>query len=396
MFRKRNSGVTQAADRIIQVSPMGNLGNRMIQYMAALALAARVPGARLSQIHLPEWGIQIAPVPHADLTTETVGTPVVPLARLAAALNDGSLGCVDIRSYAQQIGNLLPAAAYRDRFVTPDLPGAGPDELLCNIRQGDILDGHHPDYVLIPVEFYAELVAQTGLSPVFMGQLDASPYLHALFRRFPDARFLPSRGPVADFAVIRASCNIVPSISTFGWLGAWLSEAARIFLPVLGQLHPLQARGANLLPLDDPRYRFFLFPFHYAVPVARFAAAHAALRGLWRLMPPARLGGLLGAERPGRNRALYLEAFDEAFYLSRYPDIARTIADGHMPSGRHHYEFHGFAEGREPFHLDRAWYCETYPIAAVELGQGDAIDPIDHWLTLGRERGYLRAARALV
>ena len=369
---------------------MGALGNRMIQYLAALALAERVPGARITKIHLPEWGIQIPPSPETPDRTEIVVSPVIDLPRLAASLNDGSLGCVDIRTYAQRIENFLPASAYRGLFGGPAVAGTGGGELLINIRGGDILDGHHPDYVLLPIDFYAELIEQTGLAPVLMGQLDPSPYLDALLKRFPRARIVPSQGAMADFAFIRGSRNIVPAISTFSWLAAWLSEAERVFMPVLGLFHPLQARSTNLLPLDDARFRWFLFPHHYAVPVERFAPAHAALGGLWRGMPPARMHALTMREMPPRDRPAYVALFDEAFYLARYPDIAGAISGGHMPSGRHHYEHYGFGEGREPFGLDCAWYCQRYPIAAVELGQGDAWDPVDHWVTIGRQRGYRR------
>lgn len=369
---------------------MGALGNRMIQYMAALALADRVPGAIIRKIHLPEWGIQIPPVPPEDPAAHILTGPVLDLAAAAAALNSGAVGCVEIRSYAQDMRNLLPAAAYRGLFGGTAIGGTGPHELLINVRGGDILDGHHPDYVLVPIDFYAELVDQTGLAPVFLGQLDASPYLDALRARFPHARYLPSRGPAADFAAIRAARHIVPAISTFSWLAAWLSNAERIHMPVLGLFHPLQARATNLLPLDDRRYRFTQFPHHYAVPVDHFAQAHASLHGLWRQMAPAALAGLLARVPPVRSPAAYLAAFDEAFYLTRYSDIAAAVAAGHMPSGRHHYEHHGFAEGREPFAIDNAWYCRTYPIASVELGQGDALDVLSHFVTTGRERGYRR------
>ena len=380
--------------KVIQVSPMGNMGNRMIQYMVALALAERVPGAQLAQIHLPEWQIQIPP--HADALprTEIVTDARVDLARLAAALNDGSLDCVDIRTYGQQMVNFLPRTAYLEVFRAPELAiePCGPDDLLCNIRQGDILDAHHSDYVLIPLDFYTELVEQTGLKPVFCGQLEPSPYIEALRGRFPGARFVPSQGAVGDFAYMRRACNIVPAISSFSWLAAWLSGAERIFMPVLGVFHPLQARSVDLLPLDDPRFSFYLFPFQYAVPVADFAAAHAALRGLWRKMPPARLARLLAAPAQSVPLEAHLAIFDEAFYLAKYPDIADAVAGGHFPSGRHHYENFGFAEGRDPCRIDKAWYCQTYPIAAVEMSQGDAIDPLRHWISLGAFRGYARCS----
>ncbi len=381
-------GPGPAAGPIVQVSPMGGLGNRMIQYLAAMALAERVPGARLAQIDLPEWAIQLAPVPGAEARTEVATTDRLDLDGLAARLRDGVVDRVDIRSYAQQLANLPARAACQALFPAAAAPGAGPHELLISIRGGDVLDGHHPDYVQVPIEFYAELTQQTGLAPVFMGQLDDSPYMQALLAAFPDARTVPSGGALADFAFIRASHNIVPSVSTFSWLAAWLSDAARVFMPVLGLLHPLQSRGTNLLPLDDPRFRFFLFPFHYAVPVAQCLAAHASLRGLWRGMAPARLRALLAAPVPPRDRATCLQAFDEVSYLALYPDIAAAVSCGQMPSGRHHYEHHGFAEGREPFHIDRAWYCQTYPIAALELGQGDAPDVMTHFLSIGRDRGY--------
>ena len=377
---------------VIQISPMGAVGNRMIQYLAALALAARVPGVRLEKVHLAEWGIQIPPTETDPARTAKVTSPVIDLDGLAAALRHGQIDCVDIRTYAQRMENFLPAAAYRTLFGGPSATGAGPDELLCNVRQGDILDARHPDYVLIPVAFYAELVERTGLRPVFMGQLEPTPYMDALRARFPQARFQPSQGAVADFAIVRGSRNIVPAVSTFSWLAAWLSDAERVFMPVLGLFHPLQSHATQLLPLDDPRFRFTLFPHHYAVPVAQFAAAHATIAGLWRGMPPAQLRARLFAPSPPRDRGAYLAAFDEAFYVIRYPDIAAAILDGHMPSGRHHYEHYGFDEGREPLAIDRAWYCQTYPIAAVELGQGDVLDVIDHWVTLGRERGYRREA----
>ena len=295
-----------------------------------------------------------------------------------------------IESYAQHTDNFLPAAAYRDVFRSPSVRGAGPRELLCNIRQGDILDAHHPDYVLLPVEYYAELVERTGLAPVFAGQLEDSPYMEALRRRFPAARMVPSQGAVADFAFIRASCHIVPAVSTFSWLAAWLSEAETVHMPVVGLFNPSQSPGTQLLAWEDRRFSFTLFPFHYAVPVARFAAAHAAVRQLWRQMPAPALRALLARTPPPRDRAATLAAFDEAFYLGHYPDVAASVAGGHMPSGRHHFEFCGCDEGREAVGVDAAWYCTAYPIAAVEMSQGEAAGPADHWVSIGRARGYRR------
>jgi hypothetical protein len=381
---------------VIHISTMGNLGNQMIQYAIARALAARIGQVRFSNVNLPPFGI-LHPVIGGDFpATETVTANTVELDRLARALAGGAIQRVDIRTYGQRMENFLPAQAYDSIFPQPTSApdSAGPGELLCNIRQGDILDGRHPDYVLISPDFYATLADQTGLRPVFMGQLEDSPYLHTLRTRFPQARFLPSLGAGADFARIRAARHIVPAISTFSWLAAWLSEADRIYLPVLGLLNPAQNRAVNLLPLDDPRYRFFQFPIAHGSPVAHHADSHAALRGLWRQMPPHKLDALLRRTPPPRQKSLYIQTFDEAFYRAAHPDIAQAIADGNLPDGRHHYERTGFDEGRVCFALDRAWYCRTYPIAAVEIAQGEYWDADHHYLETGRDRGYRRSAGA--
>ena len=379
---------------VIHISTMGNLGNQMIQYAVARALAARIGPVRFSNVNLPHFGI-LHPVIDSDFpATEIVTANIVELDRLARALAGGVIQRVDIRTYGQRMRNLLPAQAYGAVFPVqgPVPPTADPDEVLCNIRQGDILDGHHPDYVLIPPDLYASIAATTGRRLVFMGQLEETPYMQALRAHFPQARFLPSLGATADFERIRAARFIVPAISTFSWLAAWLSDADRIFLPVLGLFNPAQNRDVDLLPLDDPRYRFFQFPVAYGCPVAEHDAAHMALRGLWRLMPPAKLVAMLDRLPPPRQRSRYLKCFDEAFYLTEHADIARAVADGHLPDGRHHYDIAGFDEGRTCFGLDRAWYCRTYPIAAIEIAQGEFWDPYDHFLMAGQERGY-RAQR---
>jgi hypothetical protein len=373
---------------------MGNLGNQMIQYMVARALAARVGPVRYSAVGLAPFGIEHPPVEGDFPDTEIVTTDTVDLDRLARGLASGALQRVDIRTYGQRVANFLPPGAYRSEFVSDavELSGAGPDELLCNVRQGDILDGHHPDYVLIPVEFYADLVAETGLAPVFMGQLEDSPYMRVLRRRFPQARYLPSRGAAIDFERIRRARHIVPSVSTFSWLAAWLSDAERIYLPVLGLLNPMQNRAVNLLPLEDQRYRFYQFPIHYACAVRGFREAHEAIDRLWRFLPADRLAALLARKPPARQKRLYVDMFDESYYRAVNPDIEAAVNAGQLPSGRFHYESCGFDEGRSAFALDRSWYCRRYPMAALEIAEGWFFDADQHWLEMGRARGYRRGA----
>ncbi len=380
----------QAEGPVVHVSTMGAVANQMIQFLIAVALAEKAGRARFSNVDLPIWGIRHPWIAHDAERTEIVTADRVELDRLARALTVGQLDCVDIRTYGQRIENFPEVATCREvfRHQGTAYAGVGPDELLCSIRQGEVLDARHPDYVLIPPAFYAELAEHTGKRLVFMGQLEDSLYMTELRRRFPQARFLPSRGPAADFERIRRSSHVVPAISTFSWLAAWLSEAEQIYLPVLGLFHPFQNRNVDLLPLADPRYRFYVFPISYAMPVALHEAAHHALNGLWRYMPADRLAAWFARPPPTRPRELYLEAFDESFYRAVHPDIVAAIEAGHLPNGRHHYKLYGFDEGRVGFALDRAWYCREYPVAALEISQGDYYDADHHWLEMGRARGY--------
>jgi hypothetical protein len=375
---------------VVHISQMGNLGNRVIQYMVARAVSDYAGPARLSAVGLEVFGV-LHPVIEGDFPdTEIVTSDRVDVDRLAAALASGRLQRVDIRTYGQRIENFLPAQAYRPAFsdALADVAPGEPDELLCSIRQGDIIDGHHPDYVLLPIDFYAELEARTALRPVFMGQIEDSPYMGALRARFPAARFVASAGPAADFEIIRRARHIVPSISTFAWAAAWLSDAEQIFQPVLGLFNPAQNRSVDLLPLWDKRYRFFHFPLHYGVPVAQFAAAHRAVLGLWREMPPESLAALLHRVPPPRREQLFRAAFQEPFYRASNPDIAAAIEAGGLPSGKYHYDACGFAEGRGAFPFDRGKYCREHPVAALEIAQGEFWDPEHHWLEVGRARGY--------
>ena len=152
----------------------------------------------------------------------------------------------------------------------------------------------------------------------------------------------------------------MPSVSTFSWLAAWLSEARRIVLPVSGLFHPVQSPDIDLLPLADPRYSFVLFPINYSVPVAQYRAAHAALGGLWRQMRPEAIAALRDGPRWPRRLETAAAMLDEAFYMQTYPDVAKAVAEGGL-TAMEHYCNHGFAEGRRAFAFDRNWYSTAYP-----------------------------------
>ncbi len=116
-------------------------------------------------------------------------------------------------------------------------------------------------------------------------------------------------------------------------------------------------------------------------------------------------------------------AFDEAYYLARYPDVAHAVATRGRASGWAHYVAVGRAKGRfanaeeearkaapkppaapapkpqaapappraaDPAEFDARFYCDHYPQAVAEVDRGLAADFREHYETYGRHRGYLR------
>jgi hypothetical protein len=138
-------------------------------------------------------------------------------------------------------------------------PLLGEDEIAVHVRAGDLFDRNpHRDYPPVPVGFYDQLIAESGLRPVFFGQLDEGRYVSALRDRFPGARFLPLTSAVEDFTRLMLSRNIVCSMSSFCWLASWLSpHAQRIVLPISGLFDPTQRSDVDLLPHADRRYAFY-------------------------------------------------------------------------------------------------------------------------------------------
>jgi len=246
----------------------GRLANRMFQYMFARELCHRL-GRELNIVgdSLPEWGIELAePVPPPK---GSVPAPQVVrglnfnVDALATALRQGVIGPVILQGWPMRLEYYRGPENYAGLFTTDEPPSyeASDDEVLFHVRSGDIIDGHHPLYFPLPPTFYSKVVEQTGLRPVFIGELDDNPYVAMLRRNFPQAKFLPPAGVVADFQSLRHARHVAVSISSFSWLATWLSTRAEtIHFPVGGLLYPFQS-GPNLLPVDDMRYRFYAMTY---------------------------------------------------------------------------------------------------------------------------------------
>lgn len=266
---------------IIRYRLGGYLGNRMFEVMLAETLAQHVQGSTVTGDPLPQWGI--AP-PRLALPQRhvKVGGHRVDIPRLAYLMRSGLVDGIETVGLGCRM-ELLDLGRARSLFPLQHSPGSGfgDDTLLISIRAAEILGPRHKDYRPLPIAFYARLLEETGLRPVFLGQIGDDAYSAALRARFPQAGFMPSRGPMADFGILRASRHLCVAISTFSWLAAWLSEAETIHLPLAGMFHPKQRPDVDLLPLADARYRFHLLPVHHwtGTPAELDAAMHGAEAG---------------------------------------------------------------------------------------------------------------------
>ena len=337
----------------ITVETPGYLGNRLIRYFVAHALAVRLGGAVVANFAFPEWGFDMPAVDprHYRNTLLIERIEQLNFDPIAAYVRDNPSTHIVIRHFLQRQELFLSKEVYQARFpIISEVETFDERHLLINIRTGDILTGFVAWYPLIAVGFYRWIVAQTGLIPVFMGQLDDGPYVRQLRAAFPQARFVPSMGAIRDFDTIRRAANIVPSVSTFSVVAAWLSDARQVFLPLNGFLNPRHRPEIDLVPVEDPRYRFFLFPLNHALPEMEALAYHATIEGRWREL--------------SRNQVRRIKAG---------PHVAQCAAAPESQS------WPGF---------DETWYLHTYIDAAMEISDGWYATALEHFLDVGRLRGY--------
>jgi hypothetical protein len=156
---------------------------------------------------------------------------------------------------------------------TPPRPPLGPDDLTIHIRAGDVYPGPRfkgrlpPDYHTLPFSFYERVIGERSWSSIRIVSEDADDLMvRKLVARFGAT---PISGAVMDdFRLLRASSNLVLSVSSFSWWAAWLSEARRIYVPLAGLYDPERVAARvhpwrhDLFVRDEDRY----LPIPVAVP----------------------------------------------------------------------------------------------------------------------------------
>lgn len=259
---------------IFSIASWGNLGNRILEFFAAAAIASKINSKVLINVNLPEWNyvydknLHESMKNYKDELLYLSDSDVVDVNSIAMKINETGKKYVIFEGYFQRINLYCKPEYYRKLFPIDSAYQSefADDEIVLNIRAGEILNGVSW-YPLVPPIFYKNLVDDTNMKPVLLGQLDRNRYVDEIVRLLPSARLLPSQGAVSDFNRLRQAKNICVAVSTFSWTAAWLSNADQIHLPLLGFLHPHCFKpgmhglgGIDLAPTHDPRYHFHLMP----------------------------------------------------------------------------------------------------------------------------------------
>lgn len=73
------------------------------------------------------------------------------------------------------------------------------------------------------------------------------------------------------------------------------------------------------------------------------------------------------------RRLISVVDVDEAFYLSRNPDVAEGVAQGSIRSAREHFINHGYFEGRMPYpiNVNEEWYLQENADIADTVQSGE-------------------------
>ena len=248
------------------VEPCG-IGNHILRYMFAMYLSERMPGSTISGYSMAPFGL---------VSSDNDRKGLLRIGRVHRVNVEKVMGSargrkgVLVDCYAARLeyfGKFRKEIGRRLRSSIAGLETSA-DDLVISVRAAEILNGIHPDYVPIPINFYSYLIKQFGLRPVFVGQIDSGFYGKALRERFPDARFFKGEHWIEDFQTVRNAQNIVVSVSTFSWLAAWMSKTARqIHLPVYGLFNPKQRPDIDLVPRHDDRYIL------HELPIVKYTAS---------------------------------------------------------------------------------------------------------------------------
>lgn len=384
---------------IIKIWAKGNPGNIMMMYLSAIKLMDNASDVEVVNVEIPIFDINIPNVGtdglglHNREITNSRQFGYIPSKGLRHAAKLTNASFISLEGFCQHVDNFPELRKFNYEKFFPPLPGENggkENDIVINIRGGEVLQGIHPHYCLLPPEFYNFVISKTNKNPIFYGQLDDSPYMRELRERFPDARFEQSRGAREDFDFIRKSKHIIPCLSTFSWMASWLSKATSIHFPVAGVLNPMQHNSSMLVPLHDERYHFYLFPNFYALHVDHYKDYIDPIRDSWEPIDKDSLLNIINNIK-GYNEIKNLDDFicslDCDEYISMYPDEKRDFEVFGKIGVFNNYINDGFFNKKRQVKLDVPFYTRNYPQVGRDISVGKYPNAEFHYAVIGHHLG---------
>ncbi|GBQ77816.1 hypothetical protein AA14337_0930 [Acetobacter malorum DSM 14337] len=382
----------------IHIHPMGNIANRALQYLVAKNIQLLCSGLEIENIFLPEWGIdtRVERLPSSRSCTLSWNRYWIDVPGLADCLKRHVIDTLFLDAFCFNIEHFpsrdVSRELLRDLQIDQSIQGFGMDEIVFNIRGGEVLENVQKDYIVLPKEYYQMIIQESGLKPVFFGQIGNNEYSRYLREAFPDARFIEGKGAIHDFEVLRQSFNIAIAVSTFSWLAAWLSHARNIYMPIGGIFNPNQMKLQNFLPIGETSYKFIALPYMeaenlYTNQKVFFEKLDNCARYM-RFVDHDTAQKILSDSRSSWAPQPIVNGFEEDFYIQSNKDVDSKLYITEL-SALQHYIHIGYQAKVTSKAFDEQFYLRRYPDAAYEVGVGKFATLFDHYIKKGQHLGYV-------
>ena len=231
---------------MIEVRYQAQLGNQLFQYCFGRILAEGL-GYRLNAGPVEPFAGTAAPVEGAAFETPVWDCPEE--ARLGEVFADRAPRRIVVSGYMQ---NYRYYRGHREKIrewlaLGPSKEQPEPGALVVHIRLGD----YWKLGWVLSLKYYHSVIEQEKFSRLYIVTDEPnSPFLKSFARYKP---VLVTGSPIGSLRFIRAARRIVLSQSTYGWWGAYLSDADRIYFPV-PKTSLWSTRSRVDLRVDEPRY----------------------------------------------------------------------------------------------------------------------------------------------
>jgi hypothetical protein len=235
---------------VVELDYVGRLGNRLALHCLGRSIATAL-NFQLSAAPIPGFPGTHQRRPPDDHGSLPVGERFVDCHRvdLRPVLDDRRPRRIFLRGPFLRYEYFRPHkdVIRNDWLLSAAAPeGFTAEDLTIHLRTGDLWQKTapgpvHPEYHGLPFSFYAHVIKLRPWRRIFVvAEHPDDPMAVALAAR--RGAIVLHGTALEDFARLRASKNIVLSISSFAWWAAWLSDAERIFFPLAGLFDPARAR----------------------------------------------------------------------------------------------------------------------------------------------------------